>query len=75
MRKSSHPLPPVLLMLSLPIVASCASSPPVPVVSRCPQPADPPPSLMQPPQATQSLTELQRILQSWLDGASQTPGR
>lgn len=71
-QKYKHPLPPALLMLSALIVTACASSP-VPVVARCPKPAEPPPGLMQPPQATNAQTELQQWLQTLADGANPTP--
>ena len=74
MLPSFHRLPSVLLLLMVACVASCASTPqPVPVVARCPQFPDPPASLMTPPQAQDSLTELELILRAWLDGASLMP--
>jgi hypothetical protein len=72
MRKPWHPSTSVLLMLSAALLASCASAPQVPVVAQCPKLADPPPSLMQSPQATNSLTELETLLRNWLGDAKQT---
>lgn len=69
MRKPWHPLPLVLLMLSVATLASCANTPPVPVVTQCPKMADPPEILMQPARSTDATIELQRILEDWLETA------
>ena len=74
MKRLSHLLPFVLLMLtSACVLSACASQPQVPVIAHCPQFPEPPPSLMQPPQAPKALSELEAILQTWVDGASSTP--
>lgn len=72
MRRPWHLSTSVLLMLSIATLASCASTPQVPVVAQCPKIAEPPPSLMQPAQAANSSIELGEILRLWLAGANQT---
>lgn len=60
----------VLLLLMSGFVASCASSPAVPVVSRCPQFPQAPPALLDPPKASNALTRLEAELQALLQTAS-----
>ncbi len=73
MKKPSHPLLFVPLMLSSAFVLSaCASQPPVPVVAKCPRFPEAPPSLMQAPQAPNALSELQQALATLADDAKPT---
>lgn len=75
MLRHSHPSKFVLLTLMCVFVASCASSPSIPVVANCPRFPDPPPSLMAPAQAPNALSELESNLQILLDDAKPTPLR
>lgn len=64
----------VLLMLTSAFVLSaCASQPQVPVVSKCPQFPEPPPSLMTPPKASDALPRLEDGLRLLEPTAKQMP--
>ncbi len=54
-------------------LSACASQPAIPVVATCPQFPQPPPSLMQTPQAENALNELEVELQTLAGDAKPTP--
>lgn len=54
-------------------LSACASHPTLPVVAKCPEFPEPPPSLMQAPAATNALNELEAQLQTLAGAAKPMP--
>lgn len=55
------------------VLSACASQPPVPVVSRCPQFPQVPAILLEPPKAIDAQQRLEAALQNLLQTAQPTP--
>lgn len=68
------PYRPVLLLLSLALLASCKTSPPIVVATQCPQLPELPASLNQPPKSLHALDELEAALRELAQDAKPTPG-
>ena len=61
-----------LTLISACALSACATQPPPPVVATCPKLSELPPALMQPPEASNALSELQQALETLVGAASET---
>lgn len=55
------------------VLSACASQPQVPIVAKCPRFPEAPPSLLDPPKASNALPRLEVELQSLVETARPTP--